>query len=224
MTWSTSSARERPPGSSAGPARRARVPASRTRCRRTAASPAGSALGASRRRRLADRRCRSPGRPARALNSSISASQTGRIERMAVQWRAGARASNSSSGHALLLHPREVAEVEDPVAVGPGQLEDVVRRPAPRTWRPNVSAAATPSKPSGKSRALDLVALGPVHRRAVRRDRDDDVVRSETEALGDLDRGEHVADARQAERAEVVDDRRRDAAPPDEVVAAGRRC
>ena len=64
--------------------------------------------------------------PARPLNSSISASQTGRIERRSRQQDAGAARLELLERHALLLHPREVAQVEDPVAVRPGQLEDVV--------------------------------------------------------------------------------------------------
>jgi hypothetical protein len=57
----------------------------------------------------------------------------------------------------------------------------------------------------------DLVDLGSVHRRAVRRDGDHDVVRSEPQELRGLDRGEHVADARHAERVERADRVRVDA-------------
>ena len=50
-----------------------------------------------------------------------------------------------------------------------------------------------------------------VHRRTIGRDGDDDVVTTETEQLGDLDRGDCIADRRQSEMLQLVDDRGGDA-------------
>ena len=100
---------------------------------------------------------------------------------------------------ALLLDPGVVAEVEDPLAVEPSELGEVVGRRAEQVLAEDLRRCDL-VEPLGEVPAERDLALALVHRRAVGRDRDDHVVRPEAVVLRDLDRAEHVADGREPER------------------------
>ena len=93
-------------------------------------------------------------------------------------------------GDALLLHPREVPEVEDPISVEFGELQKmVVRRLEDVSGeRPLRGSLVEPCRVvSGEG----LVTLRSVHREAVGGDSRQNIVRSESEALPDNVRSHH---------------------------------
>ena len=124
--------------------------------------------------------------------------------------------------HALLLHPGEVAEVEDPVALGARRLEDVVLGDGGQP-RPERLAGGHGVEPGREVAGDDPLQLRPVQLGAVGGDGQDHVVRPQPLVAGDLDGGEHVADRRQAEGPERRHGLRGHAAPPDQVLAADGR-
>ncbi len=173
----TDSARRRPRGSAARPGR-ARAGGRGRRRRRGPRSGSGTgrrlgpatARRRSRRRRGGWRRAsQRSSTPVRALNSSISSSQAGDRARAGRVQKAGSRrASKSSSGHALLLDPGEVAEVEDPLRAPRASARagcrsrrraGARRRPPPR--RPRRSRRGSTCA-SASSRSLSYIAAPSV--------------------------------------------------------------
>src|SRR6266542_2331516 len=122
----------------------------------------------------------------------------------------------------LLLHPGEVAEVEDPLPVPQRGLQVVVRAHAGHVLSEHLAGVdrvelAPEVLPGG---ALPFAA---VHRGAVRGQRHDHVVRAHPVILRGLDRGQDVADRRQPERGERLDHVRRHAVPRGQVLPPHRR-
>ncbi len=96
--------------------------------------------------------------------------------------------------HALLLDPSEVAEVEYPRPLAVGQFEDFVVGGTKQMLAEDL-ARIHRIEPVGVVRLDELSAFAAVERRAVGRNRDEDVVLTELQTFGGLDRGDQVGDA-----------------------------
>jgi hypothetical protein len=101
--------------------------------------------------------------------------------------------------HALLLDPREIAEVEYPRALVMGQFENVVVGGTEQMLPENL-ARVHGIEPAGVARRQILSAFAAVKRRAVGRNCDKDVLVAELEAFCGLDCGDHIGDAGEAQK------------------------
>src|SRR6266852_5218429 len=97
--------------------------------------------------------------------------------------------------HSLLLHPGEIAEIEDAFAVEMGELEDVIIHNAFQVAAEDLAGIhfieAVPIAARKK-----ILALAGVERSAVGGDSHDHVVGTEVEMLGNLDGGHDVGQSR----------------------------
>ena len=184
-------------------------------------------LGGRQRRCRSRRTCGSVSmrRPARALNSSIISSQAGRIRVQPRQNEPVAARRELGDGHALLLDPGVVAEVEDARPVDAPTARAGGRSPAPSRCCAEglagadlVEAAAEVAAPAPSSRSLPYIAAPSVA--TVRTS----VVRAEVEVLRRLDRRETLQMLERPSAASAATSAGGHAAPLDQVVAAGRAC
>ena len=145
--------------------------------------------------------------PVRALNSSISSSQAGRMRAHLGPEAGPPTGLELLDRHALLLDPGEVAEVEDAAALRRRRARAGGPCRRPSRCSPNGLARAPPrrTRPGSRGPAIRSISVPYISAPSVATVTID-VVRAEPLLLRDLDRRQHVADAREAERGQRVDD------------------
>src|SRR5271166_4344043 len=121
--------------------------------------------------------------------------------------------------HALLLHPGEISAIEDTFAIEMGELEDVIVDDALQVAAEDL-AGVDFIEPVAIASREETLPLTRIKRGAIGGDRHDHVVATEIEMLGDLDCGDDVGEARDADIVESTRHFRIDLAPPSQITAS----